>query len=324
MTSQIYKSVNLVANREGFDAKFIDPQLINAYGLTVYDKSLWVTANVTGKLIKYSFKGCKESPVITLPSNPTGIIVNDTVGFPIGEDICNIQPSTLLFSTQDQVIGGYNENVNPRRGIEKYHSGDGAVYNGITLLGDLLYAADFQNNKIDVLDSNFCKISGDGSFPFEYPCDQPRGYIVFNVVAINGLLFVPYAKGLSVSPFYQTGAGLGFIAVYDSNGVYIKTIIGVGDHLNAPYSLTIAPENFGKFSGKLLVGNFGAGKINAWDIGNVCSSAKYLGKIKVKNDCEVVDFYINHLSTIFSYKQTVFYCAGPNQKADGVVGKITL
>jgi uncharacterized protein (TIGR03118 family) len=34
--------------------------------------------------------------------------------------------------------------------------------------------------------------------------------------------------------------------------------------LNAPWGLALAPSNFGAYSGDLLVGNFGNGKINAY------------------------------------------------------------
>jgi uncharacterized protein (TIGR03118 family) len=38
--------------------------------------------------------------------------------------------------------------------------------------------------------------------------------------------------------------------------------------LNSPWGLAIAPGNFGAFSNDLLVGNFGDGRINAFDPGN--------------------------------------------------------
>lgn len=328
MASKIYKSVNLVANREGFDARFIDPELINAYGLTIYEKLLWVTANVGGKLIKYSREGRKKEPVITIPgvdgeiSGPTAVIVNSTIGFAIAERVENIKPSALFFSSNEGTIGGYNKDVNLDHGIVKFISPDKAVYNGITLLDDKLYAADFGNNRIDVFGADFERIVKHGSYEFKYPGDQPKGYVVFNIVAIDGLLYVPYAKKKNTAPGYMSGPGLGFIAVYDDKGEFIKTLIGVDNHLDTPYSLVIAPKNFGKFSGKFLVGNFGAGKINAWDINDTGCPAKYLGKIEVKCGDGVKDFYINHLSTLVAYKRALFFCAGPNQKADGVVGKI--
>jgi uncharacterized protein (TIGR03118 family) len=36
--------------------------------------------------------------------------------------------------------------------------------------------------------------------------------------------------------------------------------------LNSPWGLALAPHNFGEFSNHLLVGNFGDGRINAFDL----------------------------------------------------------
>ena len=45
----------------------------------------------------------------------------------------------------------------------------------------------------------------------------------------------------------------------------VKRLISHGE-LNSPWGLALAPGNFGKFSGDLLVGNFGNGHINAFRI----------------------------------------------------------
>ena len=40
--------------------------------------------------------------------------------------------------------------------------------------------------------------------------------------------------------------------------------IATRGQLNAPWGLALAPSDFGRFSGDLLVGNFGDGEINAY------------------------------------------------------------
>ncbi|MDB5337400.1 MAG: hypothetical protein JWN70_3019, partial [Planctomycetaceae bacterium] len=45
---------------------------------------------------------------------------------------------------------------------------------------------------------------------------------------------------------------------------YIKTLVSKGP-LNAPWGLAQAPDDFGRFSNDLLVGNFGDGTVNAFD-----------------------------------------------------------
>jgi uncharacterized protein (TIGR03437 family) len=55
------------------------------------------------------------------------------------------------------------------------------------------------------------------------------------------------------------------VDVYDMSG-NLKTRLIAQGALNAPWGMAIAPaNNFGPFSGMLLVGNFGNGRINAFD-----------------------------------------------------------
>jgi uncharacterized protein (TIGR03437 family) len=60
------------------------------------------------------------------------------------------------------------------------------------------------------------------------------------------------------------GAGVGYVDAFDLSGNLLQHVAAKGV-LNAPWGLAIAPANFGKFSGMLLVGNFGDGTINAFD-----------------------------------------------------------
>ncbi len=48
------------------------------------------------------------------------------------------------------------------------------------------------------------------------------------------------------------------------SGRLLKRLVSQGN-LNAPWGLVLAPHRFGGFGGELLVGNFGDGKINAYD-----------------------------------------------------------
>ena len=51
---------------------------------------------------------------------------------------------------------------------------------------------------------------------------------------------------------------------YSTGGALIARVAQHG-HLNAPWGLAMAPDNFGKASGDLLVGNFGDGRINVFE-----------------------------------------------------------
>ena len=53
---------------------------------------------------------------------------------------------------------------------------------------------------------------------------------------------------------------------FDTSGNLIARVAQHGQ-LNAPWGLALAPADFGRFSGDLLVGNFGDGQINAYELG---------------------------------------------------------
>ena len=59
------------------------------------------------------------------------------------------------------------------------------------------------------------------------------------------------------------GRGLGFVDEFDTGGHLIHRVAARGT-LNSPWGLAVAPSGFGRFSGDLLVGNFGDGRINAF------------------------------------------------------------
>ena len=84
----------------------------------------------------------------------------------------------------------------------------------------------------------------------------------------------------SLSPEAEKLAGLqpdrGRLVEYDLNGKQIR-IFADEKHLNAPWGLAVAPNNFGLFSGALLVANFGgAGYISAFD----SATGKFLGYMR--------------------------------------------
>ena len=60
------------------------------------------------------------------------------------------------------------------------------------------------------------------------------------------------------------GAGRGFVDVFDTNGRLLRRF-AVRGVLDAPWAVVQAPQKFGQFSEDILIGNFGDGKISAWD-----------------------------------------------------------
>ena len=58
--------------------------------------------------------------------------------------------------------------------------------------------------------------------------------------------------------------GNGFVDVFAPNGDLLQRLVSRGE-LDSPWAVTLAPSTFGTFGGDILVGNFGNGRINAYD-----------------------------------------------------------
>jgi uncharacterized protein (TIGR03118 family) len=120
------------------------------------------------------------------------------------------------------------------------------------------------------------------------------------------------------------GAGLGLVDIYDTSGKFLTHLVPVGGSLNAPWGLVLAPADFGTFSGALLVGNFGDGKINAFDP----ATGTFLGTIAdpMGNPFAMpglwgIAFGNDH---VIQPHNTLFFAAGVNDEQDGVYGRIDL
>ena len=91
--------------------------------------------------------------------------------------------------------------------------------------------------------------------------------------------------------------------------------------LNAPWGIALAPANFGRFSNALLVGNFGDGRINAFD----AATGNALGALDTDGTPITIDGLwgiafgngINAQPT-----NTLFYAAGPADETHGAYGRI--
>src|SRR5207302_872312 len=84
------------------------------------------------------------------------------------------------------------------------------------------------------------------------------------IQAIGTRIFVTYGKQDATAHDEVDGEGRGIVDVYDTAGTLLARV-ATHDHLNAPWGLALASPSFGPFAGDLLVGNFGDGRINAYD-----------------------------------------------------------
>src|SRR5262249_29775029 len=130
------------------------------------------------------------------------------------------------------------------QGITGFSASDGAIYTGLAAgsVGNnhFLYAADFHNGKIDVINARFQKTSTLGATAFR-DANIPAGYAPFNVQNLNGKLYVTYAQqdaARDATPV--AGMGKGFVDVFDTSGHLLKRAAS-GGKLNAPWGVALAP-----------------------------------------------------------------------------------
>jgi uncharacterized protein (TIGR03118 family) len=280
---QNYTQVNLVSNTSG-DASVTDPSLVNAWGMSRSTTSdWWVSDNKTGLSTLYSGNGTKNSLVVTIPANinnkttkigsPTGLIFNGSATDFI---LSNGAASTFLFSTLDGTIAAWNATVALAAGaaapsthaVTVVTSKDGSAYTGITSSfvenNRFLYAANFALGRVDVYDNSFHLVHLNGKHPFDpqnVPFTDPQipsTFSPFNVQAIGSNIVVTFAMHQENSAKSIAGPGLGYVDIFTTAGTLVQRLES-GDQLNAPWGVTLAPQDFGSFSHDLLIGQFAAG-----------------------------------------------------------------
>jgi uncharacterized protein (TIGR03118 family) len=201
-------------------------------------------------------------------------------------------PALFIFATEDGAIEGWNAAafVTPFAGIPEPDGtpvpnlglpddafiqvdnstvGPGAVYKGLALANrtiggkslGFLYATNFRTGNVDVFDGTFTQVNVPGGFVDPNVQD---GYAPFGIATINNHLWVTYAEQNAAKHDSVNKPGHGYVSIFDSDGNLVSHFAQRG-HLNSPWGVALAPADFGQFANDFLIGNFGDGKINAFD-----------------------------------------------------------
>jgi uncharacterized protein (TIGR03118 family) len=168
-----------------------------------------------------------------------------------------------------------------------------------------------------VFDSSFNLVHLSGSFSDD---EIPAGFAPFNVQTLGGQLYVAYAKQDADREDEVVGQGLGFVDVYDLNGNLVRHLIERGQ-LDAPWGLALAPAGFGRFGGALLVGNFGDGRINAYDP----DTGEFLGRLRTEDNKPIeIDglWALRFGNGVTGNPTTLLFTAGIDDEAHGLFGAI--
>jgi uncharacterized protein (TIGR03118 family) len=293
-----------------------DKQLLNPWGLAYGPTSaFWLSDEDSGLSTLYTGTGAKQDLVVTIPTasgsgvgSPTGIVYNGSSEFQI-----DTWTSAFIFATLDGTISGWSH-FNPDSAlIAVNNSAQGSIYTGLAITshssGNMIYAADFWNNKVDVYNGTFELVNS-----FTDP-SLPAGYAPFGIQDINGQVYVAFAQ--------TNGKSGGYIDIFQEDGTFVQTLIK-GKPLDQPWGIALAPSDFGTLSNTLLISNnTNTGTINGFNpttgafVGTVVNSENKPIKISQLWGIEFGGGNSNNGNT-----NQLFYTAGPMNNTEGIFGVI--
>jgi uncharacterized protein (TIGR03118 family) len=318
-----YVANALVSDTAATQALQHDAHLVNAWGLAFNPTGYsWIANAGTGTSTLYDGNGVPQSLVVTLnQGNPAGIVYNGSSAFSITEaGVSGVAP--FIFATLQGQISAWSPGVDGTHSftiVDESTSGD--AYTGLAIstgATNRLYAADFAHGDVSVFDGSFAPVTTAGGFTDP---TLPAGYAPFGIQQIGGKIYVTYAQP-DPTTHEKVGAGLGLVDVFDLDGNLLTHLIPAGGALNAPWGIALAPAAFGKFANMLLVGNFGDGKVNAYDP----ATGTMMGTLSNNDGTPIVVpglwalQFGNDLNSQPS--TTLFYTAGPGAEAHGLYGRI--
>jgi uncharacterized protein (TIGR03118 family) len=347
-SSQEFADTALVSDKAGVVATTttIDANLQNPWGTAVAPGlPFWIADNNSNLATLYTGTGTVETSTITgsnsvgiaipasaagVQANPTGQVYNATGGFLI-HTVNGMESAQFIYDGEGGTIAAWAANSGATT-VTAYDDGivngaNHAVYKGLAIGSvngaTFLYATDLHNNKIDVFDMTFSKPAAMQGL-FVDPT-IPAGFVPFGIAAVNGQLYVTYAKQDSAMHDEVTGAGLGYVDVFDMNGSFV-TRFASGGTLNAPWGIAVAPSGFGSIAGDVLIGNFGDGTINIYTPSG--SVGTFVSQLMVTNGgtLSIPGLW----SLVFGNGDpdkpltTLFYTAGFADQTDGVFGSIAV
>jgi uncharacterized protein (TIGR03118 family) len=323
--SNSYSQSNLVSDGT-VKAQQTDPNLLNPWGIAIGQQTpFWINTAGSGLSAVYDGGGNKQF-VVKIPSagagtktgTPTGIAFNSsTTDFVIPGGTA----AFFIFDTLDGTISAWNPSTT-NAVVVADNSASGAVYTGLAIdnngTANYILAANVASGKVEVFDAKFKPATLAGNF---VDPAVPQGFAPFNVHVLNSKVYVTYAMQTPGGGPPMSGAGLGYVSVFDANGNLQAHAISGGD-LNAPWGIALAPAGFGQFGGDLLVGNFGDGRITAFD------PTTFAVKGQLQDSTGTPIFNDRLWEILFGQNgtgdpNTLYFSAGVNDERGGLFGAIT-
>jgi uncharacterized protein (TIGR03118 family) len=336
-----FQQINLVSDLSSEGASIVDSNLKNPWGMAYAPVSptsptgspFWISDAATGVTTIYKVTssnvvtastGFNGGDAVKIPGatasssgSPTGQVLNSTTSFVLS----NGKPASFIFDTIQGTIAAWNSGSGTAA-VTKVNSST-AEYTGLAIGSNggqnYLYAANTRSTSgIEVYDGSFNNVT---STTFAGKFVDPKlkkGFVKsltpYNITNIGGQLYVTY-----VGPNLRGGA----VAVFNTDGTFVRQIAANGNsgNLQAPWGVSMAPSSFGKFSNDLLVGNFGNGRIDAYN-----AKGKFAGQLTSNGHKPLVIPGLWALGVgnggSAGSSSLVYFTAGINGQSDGLFGAL--
>jgi len=256
-----YAVHRLVSDAAG-RAPQVDRSLVNAWGLAASATGPWWTSNeASATSTLYSGAGSKQLLTVSVAGGPTGIVHYGGKGFLIAAG-GRSGPARFVYACEDGMIRAWTPTVpagwSTQSVVVVDEAAEAAVFRGIAIDGERIYATDFHNARVEMYDARWHRLHRPGAFVDH---SIPEWYAPFGIQVLEGHVFVTYVWRAPVNGNdAPTG---GYVDEFDRDGRLLARVARKGP-LNAPWGMALAPRSFGRFGGDLLVGNFGDGRVNAF------------------------------------------------------------
>lgn len=284
-----------------------DAKLVNAWGLAASPTGPWWVANeARNASTLYAADGRKQALTVSVQGGPTGIAYYGGRGFIVHGRGASAS-ARFLYACEDGTIRAWSPTVPHLWSAEAVVALDlgakGAVLRGLALSGDRLYVTDFHNGRVLVFDDRWRPVARRGAF---VDSKIPPWYAPFGITAAHGRVFVSYA---SPAPVNGNDAPTGgYVDEFDRDGRLIARVAQMGA-LNEPWGLALAPD------GRLMVANFGSGRINAYTRRG--GEWSYAGQLRGRDGKPIAISGLWGIAFgnggLAGPKDTLFFAAGPHR-----------
>jgi uncharacterized protein (TIGR03118 family) len=312
---------NLVTDDQTVNtAQTTDSDLVNAWGVSYGPSSpFWVSDNGTGVSTLYSVDPntnatAKVPLTVTIPGD------GSVTGQAFNGNANAFNGNIFLFASEDGTISGWSGGTAATTlqtgSMDNSYKGTTTAEIGAN---SYLYSANFKSGKIDVLKGS--ALTPDLTGNFTDP-GLPSGVAPFNVQNLGGTLYVSYAV-VGANGDDVAGLGNGIVDAFDLQGNFLSRI-ATDDVLNSPWGLAIAPASFGEFAGDLLVGNFGDGKIHAYNLTTKTLAGTLTDAANMPIVIDGLWALIPGNGGMAGSTDSIYFSAGPSDESHGLFGVLAV